>query len=126
MTTFATLYDIVITRLKTVEPDVSFNVTQYALTVGDANATTGIPAITYGEGATIEMVILSKAASQILQGTGLYIRRDALGLTKTAVAEGDRIKDADDHIYTVVSVAPNPVGDVMAYYQADLTYNPML
>jgi hypothetical protein len=121
---FSTIYDTVQTRVEALGADIE--VTHYELTLGDANATTGIPAQTYSEGTAIDMIILSKAATQILTGTGLYVKRDALGLTKTAVAEGDRIKDADDNYYTVTSVLPQPVGDVMAYYQADLIYNPML
>ena len=121
---FETLYTTAQTQLEALDADLT--VTHYTLTLGDADATTGIPAKTYSEGAEITMIILSKAATRILQGTGFYVRRDALGLTETAVAEGDRVKDADDNYYTVVSVQPNMVGDITAFYAADLTYNPML
>jgi hypothetical protein len=123
-TVFTSLYTTVKTRLETLGAD--FTVTHYTLTIGDADATTGVPATTYSEGASIEMIILSKAASQILQGTGLYVKLDCLGLTQTAISEGDRIKDADNHYYTAATVQPNMVGDQLAYYSVDLTFQPLL
>lgn len=121
---FNTLYAIVKARLETLGAD--FAATTYALQVGDADTTTGVPALTYGEATEIEAIILSRAATQILQGTGLYVKLDALGLTQTALNEGDRVKDADDNMYTVVTVQPNMVGDILAYYSLELVYQPML
>lgn len=123
---FATLYDVVKARL-TGEPfNADVNVTHYALEVGEANSTTGVPAVTYAAGETIEMLLLSKAAQQIISDTGLYVKRDVLALTKDTVEEGDRVKDADDNMYTVISIQPNPVGDILVYYAVDLVYMPML
>lgn len=71
------------------------------------------------------MLVLSKAATQILAGTGLHVKTDALGLTETAVAEGDKIKHtvaAVDRYYVVDSVVPQPVGNLIAYYEVNLTY----
>lgn len=121
---FSTLYTIVKTRLETLGAD--FTATYYSIQIGDASSTTGVPAVTYAAGAEAEIIILSKAATQILQGTGLYVKLDALGLTQTALNEGDRIKDADDNMYTIISIMPNSVGDILAYYSLDLVYQPML
>ena len=121
---FNTLYTIVKARLE--QLGASFTVTHYTLEVGDANSTTGVPALTYGEGTETEAIILSRAATQILQGTGLYVKLDALALTQTDIAEGDRIKDADDNMYAVTTKTPNTVGDILAYYSLDLSYNQML
>lgn len=124
MSVFDLLYVTVKSRLEQLGAD--FTITYYALTVGDADSTTGVPALTYGEGTEAEAIILSRAATQILQGTGLYVKLNALALTQTDIAEGDRIKDADDNMYTVTTKTPNTVGDILAYYSLDLTYNPML
>lgn len=121
---FSTLYGIVKTRLETLGAD--FTVTYYSIQIGDADSTTGVPAVTYSSGTEAEIIILSKAATQILQGTGLYVKLDALGLTQTALNEGDRVKDADDNMYTITAITPNSVGDILAYYSLDLVYQPML
>lgn len=102
----------------------SADVTHYALTLGDQNATTGCYAQTYAEGATISMIIVTKAAQRVLFGTGITVKRDAVGLTDTQVAEGDEVKDAFDAYWTVQTVTPHPWGDSTVVYEAQLTINP--
>lgn len=118
----STLYATVLAKLKAIEPTASFNVTHYTLSLGDANASTGWFEETYSEGATIEVILVTKATQQTLTGSGFYVRLDTLALTLTAVAEGDKIKDANDLYYKVISVKPQPFGDVNVLYVADLTY----
>jgi UDP-N-acetylglucosamine enolpyruvyl transferase len=100
----------------------SVDVTHYTLSLGAQDAVTGIPAKSYSVGTTIEMLLFGKAAQQILTGTGLYVRTDAVGLTKTLVSQGDKIKNAANHYYTVESAVPNPIGDIVIFFTVNLTY----
>ena len=125
MPTPANLYTTVMAKLALLEPTATFTVTTYTLSLGAADATTGQYAKSYAAGSDITMVILSKAAAHLLYGSGYHIKKDALGLTSTSVSEGDRIKQtigAVDYYYVVVSCVPQQVGDVIAFYAADLVY----
>jgi hypothetical protein len=103
----------------------SLNVTYYALSLGDANATTGQYAKEWAEGATIEMPIVSRAAQQLLTGTGIHVRAEVEGFTKSTVAEGDEIKDASGRYYRVDWVRSHYVGDTLVYHEVALTYLPL-
>ena len=125
MPQFSTLYATVLAALKKVEPTATFNVTHKTLSLGDALTPTGWFASQYSVGATIEMIILSKASQQFLTGTGEYVRTDALGLTLTAVSDGDKIIDANGLKYKVTGVRPHPIGNLNVTYAVDLTYLPL-
>lgn len=99
-------------------------VTHYVLSLGAQNGTTGCYAESYAAGATIHMMIFTKATQRFLQGTGISVRRDAMGLTDTAVSEGDKVKDANNLYYRVTAVKPHPWGNISVFYEVDLTYNP--
>ncbi len=103
----------------------SLNVTHYALSLGDANATTGQYAKEWAEGATIEMPIISRSAQQLLVGMGIYVRAEMTGFTKTDVSEGDEIKDAGDNYYRIDWIKNHYVGDQLIYREAALTYLPL-
>lgn len=104
---------------------VSLNVTKYAVSLGSANATTGLYAISYDGGSTIEMPIFTLASQKMLTGMGLYVKTDALGLTSSSVALFDKIKltiSGTDYYYRVVAIRPHPWGDSIAFYEVDLQY----
>jgi len=117
------IYPTIVTVLTNMGATV--DVTHYTLTLGDQNATTGLYAKTFSAGTTIEMPICSKSAQQQLTSIGIYVRADHTGFTKTAVNDGDEIKDSEDHYYRIDTVKPHYVGDQLVYYEAGLTYLPL-
>jgi hypothetical protein len=123
MVNFGTLYDTVMARLKLIEVGASFNVTYNELSLGSANATTGHYAESYGEDATIEMLIVSRATSNTLIGVGCYVRLDALGFTRSVVTIGSTITQGS-LVYLISAVRPHQVGDALVTYEVDLIYQP--
>lgn len=119
----STLYDQLLTKVKQLGANV--NVTHYTLTLGAADAVTGLYAKSWSAGTTIEMIIIGKGAQQILTGTGIYVRTDAAGFTKTVTCEGDEIKDANNLWFLAESVMPHPVGDIIVFYTVNLVYLPL-
>ena len=119
-----TLYDDIVAKVTALGADI--HVTLYTISLGSPDAKTGIPAITYSAGTTIEMPIFSKAAQQMLLGSGIYVRLDAVGLTKTTVHEGDRILDRLGNYYAVISIKSNPVGDLLIYNEVALVLQPWI
>jgi hypothetical protein len=99
-------------------------VTHYTLSLGSQNASTGCYAETYSAGATINMVILTRTTQNLVQGTGLYVKLDALGVTDTAVCEGDKILDAASTYYRVVNVVVHSFANTNVYYEAQLSTVP--
>jgi len=98
----------------------SLDVTRRALSLGERDETTGWRAKSYSD-TTIQMVIATSDTRQILLHTGSYVRKDALGFTDTAVAEGDEIKIGTVY-YEVNTVFERQVTpSVIEYYQCDLT-----
>ena len=116
----STLYDQLLAKVTALGASVV--VTHYTLSLGAQDAVTGIPAKTYAAGASINMIILGKGAQQMLTGTGIYVKTDAAGFTKTAVSQGEKIKDANNLYYIIESVVPNPIGDIVIFYTVNLTY----
>lgn len=100
------------------------DVTHYVLSLGSQHATTGIYTKSYAAGATIEMAIVGRATQTFLSGMGLFVRADAVGITDSAVSEGDEIKDASSTYYRVETVKPHYFGDVLIFYEAQLTHLP--
>jgi hypothetical protein len=123
MVTFGTLYDTVMARLKLVEIGASFAVTLKTLSLGTANSTTGHYLETYSEGTTIEMLIVTRATQNTLIGIGCYVRRDALGFTRSVVAVGDAVVQGS-LVYFISAVRPHAVGDALVTYEVDLIYQP--
>ena len=120
MSTFTGLYDRFAAKLRFI--GASLDVTRRTLSLGVADGETGWYAKSYAN-TTIEMVILGRAATLMLIESGLYVKRDAVGLTKTAVIEGDEVMDAASRYYTVESVTPHCVGDLLVFYECQLVYN---
>lgn len=116
----STLYDQILAKVTALGANVA--VTHYTLTLGSQDAVTGIPAKSYSAGTSIDMVIIGKGAQQILTGTGLYVKTDAIGFTKTAVSQGNKIKNANNLYYIAESVVPNPIGDIVIFYTVNLTF----
>lgn len=100
------------------------DVTHYVLSLGAQNATTGQYAKSYAAGVTIQMVLIGRVAKDFLTGTGIFVRADAVGLTDTAISEGDEIKDAAGTYYRVETVLPHYFGDTLICYEAQLTHLP--
>lgn len=120
MPVLSTLYDQLLAKVTALGANVA--VTHYTLSLGAQDATTGIPAKTYSAGASLDMIIIGKGAQQILTGTGIYVRTDAVAFTKTAVSQGEKIKDANNLYYIVESAVPNPIGDIVIFYTVNLTF----
>ena len=112
-------------KLKTIEPGASFDVTYKSLSLGDADATTGHYAENYSVGSTVEMPIFTKASQHTLTGTGFYVKRDALGFTQSATAEGGTITQGTT-VYKIMAVKPHQVGDQPVVYEVELCYQPFL
>ena len=117
---FSTLYDVLLAKV--VEYGASVDVTHYTLSLGAQDAVTGVPAKSYSAGSTIEALIFGKAAQQMLTGTGIYIKTDSIAFTKTAMQQGDKIKDSNNLYYIIESAVPNVVGDILVFYTVNLTY----
>lgn len=116
----SSLYNVLLAKVTGLGASVS--VTHYTLSLGAPDAVTGIPAKTYSAGATIEMLLFGKAAQQILTGIGIYVKTDAVTFTKTAVSDGDKIKDANNLYYIAESVVPNSIGNIIIFYTVNLTF----
>ena len=103
----------------------SLNVTHYTLSLGAEDADTGWPAATLSAGTTITMAIVSRGSQQLLTGMGVHVKADVVGLTGTAVAEGDEIKDDSSRYYVVLTNVPHVVGDQTVFYEAQMNYQPL-
>jgi len=97
----------------------SANVYLETLSLGAQNAVTGWYAKTFVE-TTIKGLILPKGLSLTLLKYGLQVMYDAVFITKTAVVEGDEIKDLNDDRYLVVGVLPRKILDQTPFYVAQL------
>jgi len=97
----------------------SANVYLETLSLGAQNAVTGWYAKTFVE-TTIKGLILPKGLSLTLLKYGLQVMYDAVFITKTAVVEGDEIKDLNDDRYLVVGVLPRKILDQTQFYVAQL------
>ena len=100
------------------------DVTHYVLSLGSQHATTGIYAKSYAAGATIQMAIVGRSTQTFLSGMGMFVRADAVGVTDSAVSEGDEIKDDASTYYRVETVKTHKFGDVIIFYEAQLTHLP--
>lgn len=98
--------------------------TRYAIAFGARETTTGWRAVTHGT-STIEMPILPRSAALAALRAGVYARHNWTGWTLTAVVEGDMVKDADNVYYEVLSVEKVQVGDMLFYYECELSKMPM-
>ena len=100
------------------------DVTHYVLSLGAQHATTGQYARSFAAGATIQMIIVSRSSITFLVGTGIFVRADAVGVTDTAVSQGDEIKDDGGTYFRVETVKPHYFGDTVMFYEAQLTHLP--
>ena len=101
----------------------SLDVTHRRLMLGSRDSTTGWYAKSYEE-QTIEMIVVSRAATHMPLPPGVYVRLDAVGLTADPVYEGDEIKTASDQYYQVETVREHPIGDSFFFRECDLTLLP--
>lgn len=104
---------------------VSINVTHYVLSLGAQDGTTGIYAKSFAAGATIEMVIVGRAAMQTVTSMGVIFRSDAVGFTKDATSEGDEIKNDAGTYYVIDSIKAHYIGDQLIFYECQLTHMPL-
>jgi len=95
--------------------DMSCNVTLYGLTLGSQNATTGWHALTYTDTYTIEMPILPKSEAFSVHSIGAYARYEYIGFTLSSLKLYDKIVNAADQTFRVLSVTDYWVGDRFAY-----------
>jgi len=100
------------------------DVTHYVLSLGSQHATTGIYAKSYAGGAMIQMVIAGRSTATFLSGMGVFVRADAVGVTDSAVSEGDKIEDAGGTYYQVETVKPHKFGGTLIFYEAQLRHLP--
>lgn len=103
----------------------STNVTHYILSLGAQDAETGQYAKSFAAGATIQMLIISRAARHIVTSMGVIMHCDALGFTKDTVNEGDEIKDSSSTYYVIDSVKSHYVGDKLIVYECQLIHMPL-
>ena len=89
------------------------------LWLGAQNAVTGWYAKTFAE-TSIKGLIVPKGLSLTLLKYGLQVMYDAVFITKTAILEGDEIKDLNDDRYLVVGVLPRKILDQTQFYVAQL------
>lgn len=98
----------------------SLDVTLRTLTLGDRDEETGHRAKSYGE-STIQMIIATRGARQILLHTGTYVRKDALGFTNRLVKVGDEVRVGSTY-YEVDAVRSMKITpSLLEYYKCDLT-----
>ena len=109
-------------KRKIVQLGASVNVTRYVLSLGAQDAETGHYAKSFAAGATIEMVIISRAARHMVTGMGVTFAADAIGFTRDTTAEGDEIKDSAANYYVVDSIKSHYVGDQLVFYECQLTH----
>lgn len=102
----------------------SLDVTLRTLSLGDRDSDTGWRAKTYSD-STIQMIIATRDARQILLRTGTYVRKDAVGFTDTPVKIADEIQLGTLY-YEVDAVRPHKITpDRTEYYKCDLTELPL-
>lgn len=121
MSTPADLFTDILARFEST--GASADVTHYVLSLG-AQDTRGVYAESYAAGTTVSMPIYTKATQRLLVGSGVALKGEYMGITNVAVAAGDKIKDAANLYYRVLSVTPYPWGDVICFYTCELSHNP--
>lgn len=105
------------------------DVTLRSLSLGTADATTGLYAKSYAT-STIQMSFMPKGSSQIQTSAGTYVKHDLIGVTSDAVLEGDQILHNSVY-YEVTHVQVHPVLSLVnntspfSYYFCYLTKLPL-
>ena len=97
----------------------STEVTHYNLALGSLDSGTGH----YGQGytpATIDMIISHHPPRHLELPVGGYSESSATGITDTAMSEGDKIEDANETDWLVVSVQEISFGDKTVGYSCEL------
>ena len=102
----------------------SANVTRRALSLGDADATTGWYAKTFNE-TTIKMSIQPRGSNMLGTGAGFYAKYDITGFTASGVLEGDEIIDSNSTYYSVEAVEEEWWLDSFSHYICSLTRLPL-
>jgi len=96
------------------------NVTRRALSLGDQDSTTGWYDKHYNE-SSIKMAIVSQSQATKLTGMGVYVSRDAVGITQDEVSPGDEIVDYHGNFYDVETVENTMIHDVLSHYVCQLS-----
>lgn len=97
----------------------TLDLTLRTLTLGSADLTTGWYSKSFNT-STIQMAILYKATQRSLLHAGIFMSQEAVGITKTAVREGDEILDANANTFTVLAVHDHNILDQFMFNQCDL------
>ena len=104
-----------ILKLFTRKYNMSSDVTLQSLTLGSQSGTTGWHALTYTTTSTIEMPVYPKAESFSVMPIGAYTKYEHVGFTLSAVGLYDKIVDAAERTYRVLSVVDWWQGDKFAF-----------
>ena len=120
------VFDVLVKTFEAKSVSATCDVTHYSLVLGDRDGVTGWREKTWNE-TTIKMIIILKGGSPSKLVPGTFVKYDAVGLTDTAVEEGDEIKLSTGEYYEVKSVYPilNVTPDRIDHYRCDLTELPL-
>jgi hypothetical protein len=103
----------------------SWNVTLKSLSLGFRDSVTGWYIKHYSE-STIEAIILSKTATEILFSLGLWCKQDAIALTQSGVYIGDLLEDSNTHkTYDVTAIQEFTRGNHFVYRLCQLVEMPL-
>ena len=102
---------------------VSLDVTRRKLQLSHRDSVTGWYIANYVN-STIEMIVVSRAASTTLLPPGVYVRLDAVGLTQDVVEIGDQVNTTTGAHYEVKAVRLHYLGDSFWFRECDLTLLP--
>ena len=115
----ASLYDILADKVESLGVELDITYYKYSL-AAPANASTGWYVGSYAAGTPLEMILIGRGAQDLLTGSGVYVKLDVAGFTKTEVYENDKVLDSQGNIYIVKTVTPHPIGDVTVFYESQM------
>lgn len=110
--------------LKRFEGIASCDVTRRKLSLGDADAVTGVYEKTWSE-YTVKSLFVTRGANKTALSMGTFVRLDAVMRTADPVDEGDEVQHANGDYYEVETVKPEYLGDSFWFRECDLTRLPM-
>jgi hypothetical protein len=96
------------------------DITKRTLSLGAPDAITGWYAKTFAE-STVQGFIIPKGLNSFLLMPGIYVRYDAICITKTAFIQRDEVTDAAGNVYVVESFKKHRFLDTFAFYELQLT-----
>ena len=100
----------------------SLDVTLRTLALGDRDDETGHREKDFSTTSTIQMIIVTRDARQLLFNVGTYVRKDAVGITdSSSVVEGDEILVGSTYYEADAVRAHKVTPDTVEFYECDLT-----